>query len=186
MDLMIEAKDKEQAVFALRRKWNIEGGLPDEWIMKGEKTDENREIPSEMGNRVFYDEGEEWRFKAPLKMPIRIQKMLDWLNKQRDNLGEDATKEAERLEPEGREKRIKWRLEKGPEMEHGIGYYVGMMEWTLYLEWFLRKKTLNIPLTAPFARVFKIPFRTFNSRPKDNSVHMHKSGYLKLELENVR
>jgi hypothetical protein len=77
MDLMIEAKDKEQAVFALRRKWNIEGGLPDEWILKGDRMDEEREVPSEMGWKVFYEEGEEWRFKPPIKMPARVQKILN-------------------------------------------------------------------------------------------------------------
>jgi hypothetical protein len=68
MDLMIEAKDKEQAVFALRRKWDIEGGLPDEWLLTGEKLDEDRELPTEMGIKVFYEEGEEWRLKPPIKM----------------------------------------------------------------------------------------------------------------------
>jgi hypothetical protein len=76
MDLMIEAKDKEQAVFSLRQKWNIEGGLPDEWHLTGDKTDQERDIPSEMGTKVFYDEGEEWRLKSPIKMPARSREML--------------------------------------------------------------------------------------------------------------
>lgn len=126
MDLMIEAKDKEQAVLALRRKWNVEGGLPDDWILTGEKMDEVREIPSEMGSRVFYEEGEEWRFKAPLKMPARVQKALDKLDKQIgkvDDEGQVRRLEDERgvvLEDWEREKRIKWGLEKKPEMENGM------------------------------------------------------------------
>lgn len=124
MDLMIEAKDKEQAVFALRRKWNVEGGLPKEWIMNGDKLDEDREVPSEMGTKVFYEEGEEWRFKAPLKIPARVLKLLDKLEKQKATLGDDDTEKLKKLEAERksiledweREKRIKWGLEKGAEL----------------------------------------------------------------------
>lgn len=124
MDLMIEAKDKEQAVFALRRKWDIEGGLPKEWYLTGEKMDEEREIPSEMGMKVFYEEGEEWRFKPPIKMPVRVSKMLEKLEKERGKVVEDPG-ELERLdearrqiiEEWEREKRIKWGLEKKPEAE---------------------------------------------------------------------
>jgi UV-endonuclease UvdE len=125
MDLMIEAKDKEQAVLSLRRKWNVEGGLPEEWILRGEKMDEVREIPSEMGSRVFYEEGEEWRFKPPLKMPARVQKALNKLDKQ---IGKADEGEVPRLGDERRvvlsewerEKRIKWGLEKKAEMENVI------------------------------------------------------------------
>jgi UV-endonuclease UvdE len=126
MDLMIEAKDKEQAVLALRRKWNVEGGLPEEWILRGEKMDEVREIPSEMGRKVFYEEGEEWRFKSPLKMPARVQKALDKLDKQigkADDEGEVRALEDERkvvLEEWERKKRIKWGLEIKAEMENEI------------------------------------------------------------------
>jgi hypothetical protein len=132
MDLMIEAKDKEQAVLALRQKWNVEGGLPEDWILTGEKMDEVREIPSEMGSRVFYEEGEEWRFKPPLKMPARVQKALDKLNKQIgkvDDEGEVRRLEAGRgvvLEDWEREKRIKWGLEKKPRMENRINGEEGM------------------------------------------------------------
>lgn len=115
---MIEAKDKEQAVFALRRKWNIEGGLPAEWILTGEKMDEERDIPSEMGMKVFYEEGEEWRFKPPIKMPARVTKMLDKLDKAKVKVEGDEV-EIAKLEEEKRnvlaewerEKRIKWGLE---------------------------------------------------------------------------
>jgi hypothetical protein len=118
MDLMIEAKDKEQAVFALRRKYNIEGGLPPLWILTGEKMDEEREIPSEKGEKVFYEEGEEWRFKPPIKMPVRVVKMLVKLDKAMGKVeGEEV--EVAKLEEERRkllaewerEKRIKWGLE---------------------------------------------------------------------------
>jgi hypothetical protein len=119
MDLMIEAKDKEQAVFALRRKWDIEGGLPKEWYLTGAKMDEERDIPIEMGIKVFYDEGEEWRFKPPIKMPVRVQKMLEKLDKERAKVDGDQV-ECERvdeakksvLDDWEREKRIKWGLEK--------------------------------------------------------------------------
>ena len=123
MDLMIEAKDKEQAVFELRRKWGVEGGLPSDWILKGEKMDEERDIPSEQGWKVYYGEGEEWRFKPPLKMPVRIKKSLDKLEKQRSKVPEmDAQEEMARLEAEKkiilleweRERRIKWGLETKP------------------------------------------------------------------------
>ena len=128
MDLMIEAKDKEQAVFALRRKWNIEGGLPKEWILTGDKMDEKREVPSEMGWKVFYEEGEEWRFKPPIKMPVRVQKMLDKLEKERKKVVEDE-RELKRIEEEKKnvlakwekEKRIKWGIEKKAEVENGVG-----------------------------------------------------------------
>jgi hypothetical protein len=126
MDLMIEAKDKEQAVFTLRRKWNIEGGLPKEWVLTGEKMDEEREVPSEMGWKVFYEEGEEWRFKPPIKMPARVQKMLDKLEKEK-KVEKDGQK-VKRIEKEKqnvlaeweKEKRIKWEIEKKAEGENGM------------------------------------------------------------------
>jgi UV DNA damage endonuclease len=129
MDLMIEAKDKEQAVFALRRKYNIEGGLPRQWILTGEKMDEEREIPSEKGEKVFYEEGEEWRFKPPIRMPVRVVKMLDKLEKAMGKVeGEEV--EVAKLEEERRkllaewerEKRIKWGLETEVEVngENGV------------------------------------------------------------------
>ena len=121
MDLMIEAKDKEQAVFELRRKWNIEGGLPSEWMLTGEKMDEERDMPSEDGWKVFYGEGEEWRFKPPLKMPARIKKTLEKLEKQLAKVpeGDERKGEVAKLEEEKkvilleweRERRIKWGLE---------------------------------------------------------------------------
>ena len=118
MDLMIEAKDKEQAVFELRRKWNIEGGLPSNWILTGDKMDEEREIPSEIGLRVFYEEGEEWRFKPPIKMPARLHKTLDKLEKERVKVAGDD-EEVARIEAEkllvladwDTEKRVRWGLE---------------------------------------------------------------------------
>ena len=76
MDLMIEAKEKELAVFSLRRKWNIEGGIPKCWVLTGEKMDPKREIPTEMGWKVFYEEGEGWRLKLHIKTPARTQKLL--------------------------------------------------------------------------------------------------------------
>jgi UV-endonuclease UvdE len=133
MDLMIEAKDKEQAVFELRRKWGIEGGIPSEWNLKGEKMDEEREVPSYEGVKVFYEEGEEWRFKPPIKMPVKVSKVLEKLAKERvkvekqmEKVGDDKG-ELERIEMDlakieddrkkvmtdwEREKRIKWGLEK--------------------------------------------------------------------------
>jgi hypothetical protein len=119
MDLMIEAKDKEQAIFSLRRKWGIEGGVPDEWFLQGAKMDEVREIPTEMGKRVFYEEGEEWRFKGPILMPARVKKVLERLDREIGKLAEDEKMERRRLEGEKdrvleeweREKRVKWGLE---------------------------------------------------------------------------
>ena len=133
MDLMIEAKDKEQAVFELRRKWDIEGGVPSEWELKGEKMDEEREVPSYKGVRVFYEEGADWRFKPPIKMPVKVSKVLEKLEKekvkvekQREKV-EDDEGELKRIEMElvrieedrkkvtmdwHKEKRIKWGLEK--------------------------------------------------------------------------
>jgi len=133
MDLMIEAKDKEQAVFELRRKWDVEGGVPAEWILRGEKMDEEREVPTYEGEKVFYEEGQEWRFKPPIKMPVKVSKVLEKLEKERlkvegrrvkigDKEGELESIEIEivRIEEERRkvledwerEKRIKWGLEK--------------------------------------------------------------------------
>jgi hypothetical protein len=123
MDLMIEAKDKEQAVFALRRKYNIEGGLPTEWILTGGLMDEDREIPTEAGEKVFYEEGEEWRFKPPIKMPVRVAKILDKLDTGMGKVEGDEV-EIAKLEEERRkvlaewerEKRVKWGLEKKVEV----------------------------------------------------------------------
>jgi hypothetical protein len=120
MDLMIEAKDKEQAIFSLRRKWGIEGGVPDEWVLRGEKMDDVREVPTEMGVRVFYEEGEEWRFKGPILMPARVKKVLEKLDREIGKVGEGEKRERGRLEGEKqrvlleweREKRVKWGLEK--------------------------------------------------------------------------
>ena len=41
--------------------------------------DEEREIPAEMGRKVFYEESEEWRFKSRIKTPVWLQKVLDKL-----------------------------------------------------------------------------------------------------------
>jgi hypothetical protein len=46
MDLMIEAKDKEQAVFPLRREWDNEGGLPTTWKLTENILDEESDISS--------------------------------------------------------------------------------------------------------------------------------------------
>jgi hypothetical protein len=125
MDLMIEAKDKEQAVFELRRKWNVEGGVPSHWYLTGEKMDEERDMPSEGGWKVYYGEGEEWRFKPPLRMPARVKKSLEKLEKQVAKIPEDHDRKGEiaRIEQEKRvilaewekERRIKWGLDKKPE-----------------------------------------------------------------------
>jgi hypothetical protein len=134
MDLMIEAKDKEQAVFELRRKWNVEGGIPSDWVLRGEKMDEIREVPTYEGRNVVYEEGCEWRFKPPIKMPVKVSKVLEKLDKeklkvekQKEKIGEDDKSELKRIEMEfikieedrkkvledwEREKRIKWGLEK--------------------------------------------------------------------------
>ena len=133
MDLMIEAKDKEQAVFELRRKWDVDGGVPAEWILRGEKMDEGREVPTYEGEKVFYEEGQEWRFKPPIKMPVKVSKVLEKLEKERAKVEGRKMKIGEKegelesiemeivrieedrkkvLEDWEREKRIKWGLEK--------------------------------------------------------------------------
>lgn len=87
--------------------------------------DEERDMPSELGWKVYYEEGEEWRFKPPLKMPARVKKGLEKVKKQMSKIGEGNEREDEiaGLEEEKkmilaeweRERRIKWGLEKKPE-----------------------------------------------------------------------
>jgi hypothetical protein len=125
MDLMIEAKDKEQAVLGLRKQFGMEGGLPEKWLLVGEKMDDEREVPSEFGDRVYYEEGEEWRFKAPLKIPGKMKKALEKLDKGKDIVGDET--EIKTIEDERRrilkewemKKRIKWGIETSIEKEGG-------------------------------------------------------------------
>jgi len=39
--------------------------------------DNARDIPTEKGAKVFYEDGEEWRFKQSVKTPARVPKVLD-------------------------------------------------------------------------------------------------------------
>lgn len=73
--------------------------------------DEERDIPSEMGCKVFYEEGEEWRFKGPIKMPVRVAKLFEKLEKERKKAGDDEV-EIVRLEEERRNILDKWEREK--------------------------------------------------------------------------
>ena len=184
MDLMIEAKDKEQAVFALRRKWNIEGGLPAEWILTGERMDEEREIPSEMGVKVFYEEGEEWRFKPPIKMPTRIAKMLDKLDKAKVKVEGDEL-EIAKLEEEKRnvlaewetEKRIKWGLEKKADIngENGVNGVTSVSTSKTIPKTSSSRKSRKIEIEeaeeeAEYSPVTEIKVRTTSSRRRRKTV----------------
>jgi hypothetical protein len=89
--------------------------------------DEEREVPSEMGWKVFYEEGEEWRFKPPIKMPARVQRMLNKLENEKTKIEKDG-QEVKRIEKEKKnvlaewekEKRIKWEIEKKVEVENRV------------------------------------------------------------------
>lgn len=61
--------------------------------------DEERDVPGEMGTKVFYNEGEEWRLKPPIKMPARLKEMLDKLEERKEKWNEDEI-EVTRIENE--------------------------------------------------------------------------------------